>query len=93
MSFSGFKSFFSTMLFSTMVIVFAHRRDAEDAENFFFLLSVERAESKKIQSTCGHSFKLFTTRTSPSRMTAVLKFKISPKFSFASLRYVKSWAL
>jgi hypothetical protein len=67
-----------------------HRKGAESAENFFFLLSAETPESKK-QSA--YSSKLFTIRVIPSRMTGTLKFNSNPRFKPVNFKYVSNWAL
>ena len=71
-----------------------HRRDAEDAEFKIFLLSAERAESKKAHPPeADYTFNSLTILTMPSRIMGTLKFKSNPKLRPDSLRYVKSWAL
>jgi hypothetical protein len=67
-----------------------HRKGAESAENFFFLLSAETPESKK-QSA--YSSKLFAIRVIPSRMMETLKLNSSPRFNPVNFKYVSSWAL
>ena len=75
-----------------------HRRDAEDAEFKIFLLSAERAESKKAHPPeADYTFNSFTILTMPSHIMGALKFRSNPRvrpdsspkglrsFSFAGL--------